>query len=811
MELNVGLCFFPFYACPKEKIVSLRKLLKFEEAESSGLLVDMSSCSVQESGIVLFVSHRWLQNRHPDKANIKLLGLQALLKKKIFQAVTHIWIDYTCVPQDDKISQRHAIDSLAFYVAKSSKFVYLYMSTEDRASEIDYKSRGWCRLEVLSAAVAHCSIGYKFCMEKEQLDTVDLSQMCHVEDLNPIEGLFSMPGSEINRISLTVRILCARLLASGVHSHYETATRIRRSLNDWRNRALKCLSSIYIQGVTGPKGSYVNGSYKPTDEISNGATVYSKVGDTDKWMEYQSNQTWAIKRTSRKGTTVCWAYVACNPLRAVEECTQVEWMVSVPGGFEFQPVTVVGFLQCSKTINIQGVTGPKASSVNGTFKPTDEISNGATVYSKVGDTDKWIEYQRNRKWAVKRTSSKGTTRCWAYVTCDPLRPLEECLQANWMVSVSGSESFEAQSVTLVGFLQCLNTIVIQEASGSAVFVNGTYKPTHELSNGATVYAKVGDTNKWIEYQGDHAWAVKETSNKGSTRCWAYVPCDPVRPLEECTQVDWMVIDESGVFEAQPYVKVFALVTCLKSIAIQGVKGACEKRVNGTYKPTDEISNGATVYSKVGDSNAWIEYQRNHKWGVKKTSSKGTTVCWAYVACDPLRPLDECAQADWMVCTSGGFEAQPVTVVGFLQCFSTINIQGATGPKASCVNGTFKPTDEISNGATVYSKVGDTDKWIEYQRNQKWAVKRTSSKGTTKCWAYVACDSLRPLEECMQVDWMVSVSGGEGFEAQPVIVTTVGESQCLEFQEALASGTPEIVNGTDKLTHDEPSAHACTMH
>ena len=79
--------------------------------------------------------------------------------ERYFPQITHGWVDYTCVPQDSADKQLLAINSLPYIVRQCTEFVVLAgesgvlnRKNEDEASYDVYHSRGWCRLECLSAA-----------------------------------------------------------------------------------------------------------------------------------------------------------------------------------------------------------------------------------------------------------------------------------------------------------------------------------------------------------------------------------------------------------------------------------------------------------------------------------------------------------------------------------------------------------------------------------------------------------------------------------------------------------------------------------
>lgn len=61
-------------------------------------------------------------------------------------------------------------------------------------------------------------------------------------------------------------------------------------------------------------------------------------------------------------------------------------------------------------VHIRGATGPHAKSINGVYRPSDDIHDGRVVYQKE-DGEHWIEYHKDgtRKdiWLVKATGDRG--------------------------------------------------------------------------------------------------------------------------------------------------------------------------------------------------------------------------------------------------------------------------------------------------------------------------------------------------------------------------------------------------------------------
>ena len=104
-------------------------------------------------------------------------------------------------------------------------------------------------------------------------------------------------------------------------------------------------------------------------------------------------------------------------------------------------------------VRLAGATGGSATYVNGVYEPTSEVSSGGvTVYRKLGDADRWLEYYAGAgRWDVKPTGSKGKDSCTACCTV-PVKCLpEECPEGQWRVydDVSRYVSQASVAVTIV--------------------------------------------------------------------------------------------------------------------------------------------------------------------------------------------------------------------------------------------------------------------------------------------------------------------------------------------------------------------------
>ena len=215
---------------PRQIFLELDTIPTFEEALQRGWIVRYTG---SESGIVLFLSHRWLQKTppHPDHDKVKLRGGKRMLQNRELQEVEYIWMDYFCIPQDpsNNEDQQLAIDSLPYYVRQCSHFVMLTATNSgvsvddeesalygvDEAALVVYESRGWCRLERFAAASPVWKDGKRIRNIKSWLyditsNVLISSSFSHSNEgsRNPLEGVFSGEEKEITRIIPMVLRLC---------------------------------------------------------------------------------------------------------------------------------------------------------------------------------------------------------------------------------------------------------------------------------------------------------------------------------------------------------------------------------------------------------------------------------------------------------------------------------------------------------------------------------------------------------------------------------------------------------------------------
>ena len=89
-------------------------------------------------------------------------------------------------------------------------------------------------------------------------------------------------------------------------------TDVAESFGEAESRLVQILRGrgrVTISGAEGPNAGYVNGTFRPTDQVQNGRPVYAKEGDGNAWLYYAVDQQWWVSDTESKdaGKAAGWA------------------------------------------------------------------------------------------------------------------------------------------------------------------------------------------------------------------------------------------------------------------------------------------------------------------------------------------------------------------------------------------------------------------------------------------------------------------------------------------------------------------------
>ena len=95
-------------------------------------------------------------------------------------------------------------------------------------------------------------------------------------------------------------------------------------------------------------------------------------------------------------------------------------------------------------VTISGATGSNAGTVNGTFRPTDQVQNGRPVYAKEGDGNAWLYYAVDQCWWVSGTASKDAGKASGWAQSMELNLLDPTQGQRW--KVAGTEQASVRVV-----------------------------------------------------------------------------------------------------------------------------------------------------------------------------------------------------------------------------------------------------------------------------------------------------------------------------------------------------------------------------
>ena len=245
---------------------------------------------------------------------------------------------------------------------------------------------------------------------------------------------------------------------------------------------------VVIKGAVGMQENFINGSYRPTEDIKNGHPAYQKAGDTRWWLWYGSNKKWCISLAATKDAneTNCIMYSADTNL--ADPTHGKKWVVAMDGAkWEEQGLVAVThdlsevtleveaslssalasgdpqsiaaacdlatafgresavsryteaqqrLIQTASKVFIRGATGPQDSLINGIFKPTEELKNGHPVYAKANDSTVRLWYARNKHWWVSHTARKEANEIGGSAHCVELNIFDPTSARRWMVDTA---------------------------------------------------------------------------------------------------------------------------------------------------------------------------------------------------------------------------------------------------------------------------------------------------------------------------------------------------------------------------------------
>ena len=154
--LSFSMCFVPF-----SKLRQHGKLVPHEEARLAGELVVIDTFdqlhSFLKASPTVFISHQWLDFGAPDPNNVHFDAICAALVQLCDEFdkdpdELHVWLDYSSIPQVNRVLQKLSIDTLSVYASVCTYFVIVapetvHLGTGLPCNKETYSRRGWCRLE----------------------------------------------------------------------------------------------------------------------------------------------------------------------------------------------------------------------------------------------------------------------------------------------------------------------------------------------------------------------------------------------------------------------------------------------------------------------------------------------------------------------------------------------------------------------------------------------------------------------------------------------------------------------------------------
>lgn len=288
------------FLLPLEGLLKLDRMRPFQELVARGWLVRYAAAMLAR---VIFVTHQWLGWNHPDPMNVQLLALQRLLRtlmegktdvhphwqaaltgtttniegSRWAEVLPHMlcWLDYCCIPQPgaagggaadhrfsgDNAAQQlgMAVQSIPAYIERTALIIVLapsatHTDTHESCNVSSWRSRGWCRMEYLSAALARNPIPTMIYGNRAPHFNFPKDFCC----LSAGGGEFSCctRGHNINGTSIPcdrakVKLILEQLLDAKVTHEFERQNLLgARSLASFKGCLLRGLGPLEASGVT---------------------------------------------------------------------------------------------------------------------------------------------------------------------------------------------------------------------------------------------------------------------------------------------------------------------------------------------------------------------------------------------------------------------------------------------------------------------------------------------------------------------------------------------------------------------------------
>ncbi|KAL1515118.1 hypothetical protein AB1Y20_004181 [Prymnesium parvum] len=140
------------------------KFVPFETLRDAAQLKVLDTVSAAEDfaedRVIIFFSHQWLGWDSPDPEGVHYRCIEGAVKQIARQSELDlkdvwVWLDYSCMPQQNPTTLSLAVSDLSEVAALASYFVVVtptttHTNTLATCDTASYQSRGWCRLEQFS-------------------------------------------------------------------------------------------------------------------------------------------------------------------------------------------------------------------------------------------------------------------------------------------------------------------------------------------------------------------------------------------------------------------------------------------------------------------------------------------------------------------------------------------------------------------------------------------------------------------------------------------------------------------------------------
>jgi hypothetical protein len=137
------------YVIPREKIFMWNSFPKHEDVINELQVKNINELKYDSptEAVTIFVSHKWFDNNKPDSIDHAIFKqVQLALLNNTYK--THVWFDYTCVPQAEESSVERNAMLLAIADLLSKCDIRPFFINKDHI--ILYKNSVWCQLEAMA-------------------------------------------------------------------------------------------------------------------------------------------------------------------------------------------------------------------------------------------------------------------------------------------------------------------------------------------------------------------------------------------------------------------------------------------------------------------------------------------------------------------------------------------------------------------------------------------------------------------------------------------------------------------------------------